>query len=260
MNKEEAKAKIIKNIIKARKFGVSTPKGVFIVGMPGCGKSLCAKAASTLFEVPLLKLDMGSMLGKYVGDSESNLRRAIKIAEAAAPCILWIDEIEKGFSGIGGNNDVMTRMFGYFLSWMQDKDSCVYVIATANNADKLPPELKRKGRFDEIFCVNLPNKDERKAIFDVHLNSRGKKADIDDALLNATEGFNGADIEAVVCESIECAFNVYLEKDKEVEIDLLSVAKKTVSISKSCKTQIDGMKKAFKENGFKDATSGKIID
>jgi len=154
----------------------------------------------------------------------------------------------------------MTRMFGYFLSWMQDKDSCVYVIATANNADKLPPELKRKGRFDEIFCVNLPNKDERKAIFDVHLNSRGKKADIDDALLKATEGFNGADIEAVVCESIECAFNVYLEKDKEVEIDLLSVAKKTVSISKSCKTQIDDMKKAFKENGFKDATSGKIID
>ena len=107
---------------------------------------------------------MGSMMGKYVGESEGNLRKAIKIAEAAAPCVLWIDEIEKAFSGVGGNNDIMTRMFGYFLSWMQEKQSSVYVIATANNADNLPPELKRKGRFDEIFCVNLPDKDERKAI------------------------------------------------------------------------------------------------
>ena len=166
------KSDIVKQLAEAQKFGVSVPKGVFIVGMPGCGKSLCAKASAALFDAPLLKLDMGSMMGKYVGESESNLRKAIKIAEAAAPCVLWIDEIEKGFSGVGGNNDIMTRMFGYFLSWMQDKKSSVYVIATANNADALPPELKRKGRFDEIFCVNLPNEEERKAIFDVHV---GKK-------------------------------------------------------------------------------------
>ena len=158
------KSRVIADLPKAQDFGVSIPKGVFIVGMPGCGKSLCAKASAALFNTPLLKLDMGSMMGKYVGESEGNLRKAIKIAEAAAPCVLWIDEIEKAFSGVGGNNDIMTRMFGYFLSWMQEKQSSVYVIATANNADNLPPELKRKGRFDEIFCVNLPNKEERKEI------------------------------------------------------------------------------------------------
>ena len=175
------KSKVISDLPKAMEFGVSIPKGVFIVGMPGCGKSLCAKASAALFNSPLLKLDMGSMMGKYVGESEGNLRKAIKIAEAAAPCVLWIDEIEKAFSGVGGNNDIMTRMFGYFLSWMQEKQSSVYVIATANNADNLPPELKRKGRFDEIFCVNLPDKEERKDIFKIHLEK--KKKSLDDASL-----------------------------------------------------------------------------
>ena len=115
------KAQIMRQLPEAQRFGVTIPKGVFIVGMPGCGKSLCAKASAALFQAPLLKMDMGCMMGKYVGESEGNLRKAIKIAEAAAPCILWIDEIEKAFSGVGGNNDIMTRMFGYFLSWMQDK-------------------------------------------------------------------------------------------------------------------------------------------
>lgn len=250
------KAKIIKELVKANEFGVPTPKGVFIVGMPGCGKSLCAKAAASLFGTPLLKLEMGSMLGKYVGDSENNLRRAIKIAEAAAPCILWIDEIEKGFSGVGGNNDIMTRMFGYFLSWLQDKESSVYVIATANNADSLPPELKRKGRFDEIFCVNLPSDEERKAIFKVHLSKR--QAPIKEApekLIKETEGFNGADIEAVVCEAIEAAFLDNCNKDKKnFEGLLLDISKQTKSISKSCKKQIEDMEKAFKENSFTDAS------
>lgn len=249
------KGRIIKNLVKARDAHVATPKGVFIVGMPGCGKSLCAKAASTLFNAPLLKLDMGSMLGKYVGDSESNLRRAIKIAEAAAPCILWIDEIEKGFSGVGGEgSDVITRMFGYFLSWMQDKESAVYVIATANNADSLPPELKRKGRFDEIFCVNLPNKEERKEIFKVHLkNSPIKEAD--DEIIEATKGFNGADIEAVVCEAMEKKFLESLDK-KEVNFKSLlkDIAEKTNSISKSCKKQIKAMEEVFKENFFTNAS------
>ncbi len=249
------KGRIIKNLVKARDAHVATPKGVFIVGMPGCGKSLCAKAASTLFNAPLLKLDMGSMLGKYVGDSESNLRRAIKIAEAAAPCILWIDEIEKGFSGVGGEgSDVITRMFGYFLSWMQDKESAVYVIATANNADSLPPELKRKGRFDEIFCVNLPNDKEREAIFKVHLkNSPIKEADSE--IIKATDGFNGADIEAVVCEAMEKKFLESLDK-KEVNFKSLlkDIAKKTNSISKSCKKQIKAMEEVFKENFFTDAS------
>lgn len=252
------KSKVISDLPKAMEFGVSIPKGVFIVGMPGCGKSLCAKASAALFNSPLLKLDMGSMMGKYVGESESNLRKAIKIAEAAAPCVLWIDEIEKAFSGVGGNNDIMTRMFGYFLSWMQEKQTSVYVIATANNADNLPPELKRKGRFDEIFCVNLPDKEERKDIFKIHLKK--KKKSLDDASLNSicqiTDGFNGADIESVVNEAVEeCFLSGVRELSKNV---LEDIARQTISISKSCKKQIDNMKKAFQENNFKDATTGKI--
>lgn len=252
------KSKVISDLPKAMEFGVSIPKGVFIVGMPGCGKSLCAKASAALFNSPLLKLDMGSMMGKYVGESEGNLRKAIKIAEAAAPCVLWIDEIEKAFSGVGGNNDIMTRMFGYFLSWMQEKQTSVYVIATANNADNLPPELKRKGRFDEIFCVNLPDKEERKDIFKIHLEK--KKKSLDDASLDSicqiTDGFNGADIESVVNEAVEeCFLSGVRELSKNV---LEDIARQTISISKSCKKQIDNMKKAFKENNFKDATTGDI--
>lgn len=255
----KVKAKVLQHLPEAQEAHVSIPKGVFIIGMPGCGKSLCAKASAALFQSPLLKMDMGSMMGQYVGESEANLRQAIKIAEAAAPCVLWIDEIEKAFSGVGGrNNDIMTRMSGYFLSWMQDKTSSVYVIATANNADNLPPELKRKGRFDEIFCVNLPNKEERKAIFQVHLSKRGHgNLQIDTPLLNATNGFNGADIESVVNEAVEDVFVKNLESGKNVSLTssiLLEKAKSTISISKSCKKQIEDMKKAFAESNFKDAS------
>ena len=162
---------------------------------------------------------------------------------------------QKGFSGVGGEgSDVITRMFGYFLSWMQDKESAVYVIATANNADSLPPELKRKGRFDEIFCVNLPNDKEREAIFKVHLkNSPIKEADSE--IIKATDGFNGADIEAVVCEAMEEKFLESLDK-KEVDFNLLlkNIAKKTNCISKSCKTQIKAMKDVFDKNFFTDAS------
>ncbi|MCQ2093765.1 MAG: AAA family ATPase [Bacteroidaceae bacterium] len=251
------KAKVLQHLPEAQNAHVTVPKGVFIIGMPGCGKSLCAKASAALFDTPLLKMDMGSMMGKYVGESEANLRHAIKIAEAAAPCVLWIDEIEKAFSGVGGNNDIMTRMFGYFLSWMQDKTSSVYVIATANNADNLPPELKRKGRFDEIFCVNLPNEKEREAIFKVHLGKRGHKdLKIDNVLLKATDGFNGADIESVVNEAVEDVFvkNLDGKNDTLTSSVLLDKAKNTISISKSCKKQIDNMKKAFAESNFKDAS------
>ena len=251
------KSKIYGRLAEARNRKLDIPKGVFIVGMPGCGKSLCAKATAALFNCPLLKLDMGSMMGKYVGESEANLRKAIKIAEAAAPCIVWIDEIEKAFSGIGGN-DIMTRMFGYFLSWMQDKKSAVYVIATANNAEKLPPELKRKGRFDEIFCVNLPTAVEREAIFKVHLAKKGLPTQAAKALSvdSLTKGFNGADIESVVNEALEESFvnNVTFSEDL-----LKQKARETVSISKSCKEQISKMEQEFAKNSFKDASSGKII-
>lgn len=262
----EAKANVMRQVSVIQKYGVQMPKGVFIVGMPGCGKSLCAKASAAAFDAPLLKMDMGSMMGKYVGESEGNLRKAIKLAEAAAPCILWIDEIEKAFSGVGGqNNDIVTRMFGYLLGWLQDKKSSVYVIATANNADNLPPELKRKGRFDEIFCVNLPTKEEREAIFKVHLRKKSKaekvKINVDcDKLAQATEGFNGADIEAVVNETVEQGFLKLVESNKLNEDllitteMLLTEAKSTVSISKSCKEQIEKMKNVFQSSNFKDAS------
>lgn len=162
------KAKVFKNMDKAREYGVDVPKGVLIAGVPGCGKSLNAKAAASLFEVPLLRLDMGRLMGKYVGESEGNLRKAISLAEAISPCVLWIDELEKAFAGIGesgGGAEVTTRLFGNFLTWMQEKSSSVFVVATANNITKLPPELLRKGRFDEIFYVGLPNPKEREKIF-----------------------------------------------------------------------------------------------
>ena len=246
----ETKSKVIKRIGEAMKAKVAVPKGVFIVGMPGCGKSLCAKATAALFEAPLLKLDMGSLMGKYQGESEKNLRQAIKIAEAAAPCILWIDEIEKAFTGVGGS-EILTRMFGYFLSWLQEKTSSVYVIATANNAANLPPELKRKGRFDEIFCVKLPNDEERKQIFEVHLKKRKKTINISSDLIKATEGFNGADIESVINEAVEDCF---INEKNLTENILLDIAQNTVSISKSCKAQIDEMDKIFKESNFKNAS------
>ena len=153
------------------------PKGVFLVGMPGCGKSLCAKAAASIFEVPLLKLDMGSMMGKYVGQSEENLRKAIKIAEAAAPCILWIDEIEKAFSGSNsGSSDggVMRRMFGKFLTWMQEKTAPCFVFATSNDISQLPPELFRSERFDEKFYSFMPLVEECSVIFSTLIKKENK--------------------------------------------------------------------------------------
>lgn len=257
LKKEE---KVVTNLEKAKKMGVKVPKGIFLVGMPGCGKSLCAKAAAALFDAPLLQLDMGRLQAKYVGESEANLRKAIKTAEAVAPCVLWIDEIEKGFASRNGENDVVMRMFATFLSWLQDKKSAVFIIATANNADNLPPELKRKGRFDEIFCVNLPNREERKSIFKVHV-SRFKKTELlcslDDSeyeeLAQKTEGYNGADIESVVNETAKAAF--IDGKNKISFEDFSAIIEKTKSISDSCKDQIDKMKKAFKEAHFKSASS-----
>ncbi len=259
------KEKIFKKLEEAKRFGVRVPKGIFLVGMPGCGKSLCAKAAAALFNAPLLQLDMGRLQAKYVGESESNLRKAIRTAEAVAPCVLWIDEIEKGFANRGGENDVVMRMFATFLSWMQEKKSSVYVIATANKADDLPPELMRKGRFDEIFCVKLPNAEERKAIFEVHLKrfEKAPRAKLDvqeadyDELAQKTDGFNGADIEAAVNDAAEAAFLEEGDKQKQGRITkqvLLDAIGKTKSISVSCKKKIEKMEKAFKDAGFTSAS------
>ena len=167
------KAKIFADLEIAIKFGVDVPSGILILGMPGCGKSLAAKATATLFKVPLIRLDVGRLMGKYVGESEENMRRALQLAETVSPCVLWIDELEKAFSGIkGSGNDVTKRLFGHFLTWMQEKKSCIYVVATANDISNLPPEFLRRGRFDEIFQVKFPTREERAEIFELHLKKR----------------------------------------------------------------------------------------
>lgn len=252
------KAEIFKNITKANAFGVATPKGVLIVGMPGCGKSLTAKAAAKAFDVPLLRLDMGRLMGKYVGESEANMRRAILLTEASSPCVLWIDELEKAFAGIGANStgsEVTVRLFGNFLTWMQEKKSLAFVVATANDITKLPPELLRKGRFDEIFYVNLPNRQEREKIFAIHIGKKRQK-DLPNInmkqIVDKTEGYCGADIESIVHDSLEEAF--VQKKMKLSTEDILNAIKNTHSISETMKEQLEKMAKNYQERKFKNAS------
>ena len=231
----------------ARRYNIPAPKGVLITGIPGCGKSLTAKATSEIWQLPLLKLDMGKIFSGIVGSSEENMRRAIATAEAVAPSILWVDEIEKGLGGLGGNTDsgTSTRVFGTFLTWMQEKTAPVFVIATANDISTLPPELLRKGRFDEIFFVDLPTKTERMKIFEVHLKKYVKKSDagnnliIDEELLenlsSLSEGFVGAEIEQAVIAALYEAF--FHQRDLIVS-DLENAIKSTVPLSVTQKEQI----------------------
>lgn len=232
----------------AQKYNIPAPKGVLITGVPGCGKSLTAKAISSMWQLPLLRLDMGKIFSGIVGSSEENMRKAIKTAEAVAPSILWIDEIEKGFSsasGSSGDSGTSTRIFGTFLTWMQEKTKPVFVVATANNISSLPSELLRKGRFDEIFFVDLPTKNERKDIFRLHLKKRltneevCKDVSITDELLSEladlTEGFVGAEIEQAVVSALFEAFSE--ERGLQVS-DLEKVIKNTVPLSVTQAEQI----------------------
>lgn len=251
------KAFVFDQLDKAKQFGVDMPKGVFIVGLPGCGKSLSAKAIAGIFDMPLLRMDLGRILGKYVGDSEQNMRNAIALAEAISPCVLWVDEIEKAFSGIGDNsgNEVTKRLFGNFLTWMQEKESPTFVVATANDILKMPPELVRKGRFDEMFYVGLPNFEERKKIFEIHIGKR-RRVDLVDIdlkkLANCTEGFSGADIEGVVKEAIEDVF--YNGENKLTDDILLKTIKNTESLSKIMGSKLDDLEKEYKIRNFKKAS------
>jgi ATP-dependent 26S proteasome regulatory subunit len=205
---------------EARSYGLPAPKGVLVTGVPGCGKSMTAKAMSGAWSLPLIRLDVGRIFGGLVGASEQNMRTALATAEAIAPCVMWIDEIEKGFaSGASGVGDSGTaaRVFGTFLTWMQDKTAAVFVMATANDISLLPPEFLRKGRFDELFFIDLPTRSERRDIFRIHLAARLKAGPalgslaVDDALLDslsdATEGFSGAEIEQAVIAACFDAFD-----------------------------------------------------
>ena len=218
----------------ARYAGLPMPKGVLLVGVPGCGKSLSARALAGAWGVPLVRLDVGRIFGSYVGQSEANLRMAIQTAEAVSPCILWIDEVEKGFSGVRGQGGggVAARVFGTFLNWLQDKRSPVFVVATANDLSGIPPEFLRQGRFDDIFFVGLPGEEERRSIFRIHLARRKRPSeDFDLAeLLPATAGFSGAEIEQVVIGGLFRAF----EGQRELETgDMLQAAQETHPLSRS---------------------------
>jgi len=194
---------------RAREFGLSFPRGVLLVGVPGSGKSLCAKAVATEWTLPLLKLDPAGLYNKYIGETEKNFRRAMETAEEMAPVVLWIDEIEKAFAEGGGEDGgVSTRVLGTFLSWLQEREGDVFVVATANAVEKLPPELLRKGRFDEIFFVDLPDDPTRREIFRIHLDRRRQPSGAFDlaALAEATPGFSGAEIEQVVMSALYSAF------------------------------------------------------
>jgi len=253
----ERKSKIFADLDRAIKFGVDVPKGIMIVGMPGCGKSLTAKATAGLFKIPLVRLDIGRLLGKYVGESEENMRKALKLSEAISPCVLWIDEIEKAFAGIGGDgggNDVTTRLFGQFLTWMQEKENTVFIVATANDISRMPPEFMRKGRFDELFFVDLPNGEERRKILDIHLKKRKKwNKSIDSIkLIQMTVGFNGADLESVVKDTIEMAF--INEKTTISTEDLIKTIEDTKSISSILKDELDKINKTARKMGIKLAS------
>lgn len=252
------KAKVFKDLERAKCYGVDMPKGVLIVGVPGCGKSISAKAAASLFEVPLLRMDMGRLMGKYVGESEKNLRQAIALAEAISPCVLWIDELEKAFAGLGGDSgaaDVTTRLFGNFLTWMQEKDNPVFVVATANDITKLPPELVRKGRFDEIFYVGLPNEEEREKIFQIHIKKRRPK-DLENIkivdFVAKTKGFSGADIEGIVRDAVETAFAD--EKEVVCTQDIMEAIRNTRSLSEVMKDSVKKMEEEYEKRKFKNAS------
>ncbi|HUH14067.1 MAG TPA: AAA family ATPase, partial [Longimicrobiales bacterium] len=194
---------------RAAEFGLSFPKGVLLLGVPGCGKSLCAKAVATEWSLPLLKLDPSGLYNKYIGESEKNFRRAMETAERMAPVVLWIDELEKAFAA-GGSEDggVSQRILGSFLSWLQDRRGDVFIVATANDVQRLPPELLRKGRFDEVFFVDLPDAETRAEIFRIHLERRGHEPAALDlpVLAECADGFSGAEIEQAIVSALYDAF------------------------------------------------------
>ncbi|AFY69229.1 AAA ATPase central domain protein [Thalassoporum mexicanum PCC 7367] len=244
---------------EARAYGLPNPKGVLLMGIQGTGKSLCAKAIAHLWRLPLLRLDVGRLFGSLVGQSESRTRQTIQLTEALAPCILWMDEIDKAFAGMGGtstDSGTSQRVFGTLLTWMQEKSSPVFVVATANNINALPPELLRKGRFDEIFFINLPSQAEREQIFMVHLQ-RFRPATLRDFdvehLAQLAAEFSGAEIEQAIIEGMYRAFN---ENRDVVTADIEGAIKDTVPLASTAREQINYMKNWAAQGRARIASSG----
>ena len=251
----QQRGQVLQRLDQALASGVTPPKGVLIAGMPGCGKSLTAKVAADLFQMPLLRLDIGSLLGKYVGESEHNMRRALSMAETVSPCILWVDELEKAFVGMGNSgSEVSSRLLGYFLTWMQEKSGAVFVIATANDITALPPELLRKGRFDEIFYVGFPSGEERKSILEIHLAKAKQSSEgLDlDVLVDACRDYCGADIENAVGEAVTTAFIDNRALDQQL---LLNAIQSTVSLRETLREQVGRYEELFEKLKLRPAST-----
>lgn len=225
---------------RARQYGLPHPRGLLLVGIQGTGKSLTAKAIAHHWHLPLLRLDVGRLFGGLVGESESRTRQMIQVAEALAPCVLWIDEIDKAFAGFDSKGDAGTssRVFGTFITWLAEKTSPVFVVATANNIQSLPAEMLRKGRFDEIFFVGLPNQEERRAIFAVHLSRLRphnlKNYDLE-RLAYETPDFSGAEIEQALIEAMHIGFSQ--NRDFTTD-DILEAASQIVPLARTAQEQI----------------------
>jgi len=250
---------------EARDRGLPLPKGLLLTGVPGCGKSLTAKAVASNWGYPLIRFDIAAAFGGIVGESESNIRQALRVAEAASPCVLWIDEIEKGLAGSGGSGDLDSgttqRVFGTILTWLNEVSKPVFVVATANNLANLPPELKRKGRFDEIFFVDLPELQSRKEILQLHIKNREPEIldTIDlELLASKSDGFTGAELENVVKDAQFYAFN---DGNRALtEDDIMEEIVRLNPMSESMKEDIDAMRVEANKIGqkaSKDSKSGK---
>jgi len=230
---------------EARNFGLPAPKGILILGVQGCGKSLCAKAVSTMWQQPLLRFDMGRMFGSLVGSSEENVRRAIAVAESVAPAILWVDEIDKAFAGSqssgGTDGGTTARVFGTFLTWLSEKTAPVFVVATANDISQLPPELLRKGRLDEIFFVDLPAETERQDVFRIHLSKRGRDPEKFDlaALVESSVNFSGAEVEEAI---ISALYDAFYAGEELATGHVLAALKETVPLAKTMEEQINRLR------------------
>jgi len=231
---------------EAKEYGLPNPRGVLIVGIPGTGKSLVSKCIGNDWNMPVLRMDVGALFGSLVGQSESNMRKALKTAEALAPCVLWIDELEKSLGSSSGVSDSGTtaRVFGSFLSWMQEKTSPVFVVATANDVSALPPEMLRKGRFDELFFVDLPNAVDRLEIIAIHLDRLGRSCTRDpkelSSLVEVTEGFSGAELEQIIIDGMYAAFPENREPTIE---DYFQAASNTVPLSSTMDGKISDLRK-----------------
>lgn len=239
---------------KAREYGLPMPKGIALLGIPGTGKSLTAKMISNLWRLPLLRLDAGALFGSLVGESEERMRRALHLAETIAPCILWIDEMEKALAHGGLDSGTSTRVFGGILTWMQEKQAPVFVVATANDISSLPPELLRKGRFDEIFFLDLPTFEERKEIFRVHLKKRRRiPQDFDlDLLANRSEGYVGAEIEQAIIDAMYVGFN---DNQREfTTADIADALERQVPLSVSQREAISALRDWLREGRAQSAS------